>query len=171
MTTPPPLSGLPDLGFLGAVPYHLSYATADLGRAMTVFGALFGLTWTSIEDDVAPGLGPADTTGWACRRTVSVGGPLPVELQEGSPGSVWHTEAEAELHHLAYWVADLPGAVARLQAEGWAVELTLPGPGGDPTEFAYVTRPGWPRLELVAAHRAAAFLERTGQPPRPEVSR
>lgn len=150
----------PDLGHLGAVPYHLSFAARDLEEAMDAFGALMGLRWSPVMDDMAPGLGPCDTTGWACRRVVSAGGPLHVELSEGSPGSTWHTDARSELHHLAYWCDDLEGAVDALVADGWSMDLTLLDDAGRPTEFAYVTREGWPRLELVDAKRTSAFLER-----------
>lgn len=150
---------LPDLGHLGAVPYHVGYATRDLGAAMAAFGPLFDLEWAPPQEGLIDGLGPADTTGWTSKRVVSLDGPVHTELTEGSADSIWATGHLAELHHLAYWCADLAGSVRALQDEGWELELTLPGGGGEATEFAYLARAAWPRLELVDLRRQAAFVE------------
>lgn len=149
---------MPSLGHLGAVPYHISYATRDLEEAMAAFSALFGHAWGPVGEGVIPGLGPVDTAGWTSRRVVSLGGPVHVELSQGSAASIWATEELATLHHLAYWCADLRAAVTQLVDEGWHLELTLPDQAGEPTEFAYVTREDWPRLELVDVARAPAFI-------------
>jgi hypothetical protein len=155
----PTLGHLPAFGRLGAVPYHVSYATADLEAVMASFSDLLGVRWCPIEEGLIPGLGPADTTGWESRRAVTLHGPVHLELSWGSPGSIWATDALAELHHLAYWSTDLPAAVAGLVEDGWELELTLPDAGGAPSEFAYLHLEGWPRLELVDTKRTAAFLE------------
>ena len=71
-----------------------------------------------------------------------------VELLEGQPGSVWHTTALAELHHVAYWVDDIPGTAEALVDDGWAVEVTITGEDARPSLFAYMTKPGEARLEI-----------------------
>lgn len=149
---------LPCFGHLGAVPYHVSYAVRDLDEAMAAVGALFELEWGEMTSGVMPGLGPVDTDGWDTRRVLSLGGPVHTELSEGSGGSIWHTEQLAVFHHFAYWCEDLAGTLAEMETDGWTLELTLLESGA-PREFAYITKPGWPRLELVDVKRAQSFVD------------
>jgi hypothetical protein len=152
---------LADFGVLGSVPYHLSFATRDLDLAMARFTELFDLRWSAVAEGMEPGLGTAaagEAAAWRSRRVISLGGPVHYELSEGSPGSIWHTDALATLHHLAYWTTDLRAAIDGLVADGWERELTLFDDDGGPKEFAYVSKPGWPRLELVDIRRQERFV-------------
>jgi hypothetical protein len=154
--------GLTDFGFVGSIPYHVGYAVRDLDDAMGAFGSLLELSWAPVSEGVDPGGG-----GGTIRWVFSQAGPVHVELFEGGPTTIWHTDRRAELHHLAYWCHDLHGAVESLAAEGWELQLSLfdddgtPGQRGRATEFAYLARPGWPRLELVDSHRIPNFLALT----------
>jgi hypothetical protein len=93
-----------------------------------------------------------------------MGGPMRVELLEGGPGSVWETDQQAVLHHVAYWVDDIAATVTRLQADGWTLEVTTDSGDGDfrPSMFAYVTKPGNARMEITDAARRDSTLERLG---------
>jgi hypothetical protein len=92
----------------------------------------------------------------------SLGGPMRVELLEGEPRSVWETSEVAALHHLAYWVDDLTGTIDRLRADGWTVEITIADPAGEPSLFAYLSKPGHARIELTDSSGRADTLERLG---------
>lgn len=151
-----------EFGLIGSVPYHLSFATRDLEEARVAFTALFDLQWSPVLETMEPGLGLQDGTrfeGWAARRITSLGGPVHYEISEGSEGSIWHTDQLATLHHLAYWCEDLRATMRQLQDDGWTVETTLLDEEGEPREFAYVSKPSWPRLELVDVMRQERFVE------------
>jgi hypothetical protein len=147
---------------LGRVPYHLGIATRDIGASMEDVGTLFGVSWTPIAESVEPGLvGPAGPVPWTCRRVHSLGGPFHLELLEGSDDSVWATDGLAGAHHVAYWSDDVAGEIDALATEGWELEATLRDDEGRAKEFAYLSRPGDIRIELVASHRRATYLALT----------
>ncbi len=132
---------------------------------MAAVGSQFGLQWADVIDgNTVPQLySPAGPVPNRLRRvTLSMGGPMRIELLEGEDGSVWHTTAVSELHHLAYWVDDVPEYIALLESDGWQVEVTVLGADGRPSMFAYMTKPGNPRIELTDSARRAETLERIG---------
>jgi hypothetical protein len=147
--------------------YHVGVACHRLEAAMDKVGQLFGLTWTPIADETAPNLfnahGPSDA---AARRTHSLGSPVPFELLEGNPGSTWDTPKDVVTHHLAYWSEDVGADVHWLQEAGWTVELVVLDDHGNPTEFAYMVKPGSVRIELVDVRRRPAYLALIGHHPR-----
>jgi len=147
------------------VVYHIGVVTCDLDKGMAAVGAQFGLNWADVVDGTTvPQLhsstGPV--SNGLRRVTLSMGGPMRVELLEGEEGSVWHTNEVSELHHLAYWVDDVPACIALLESDGWQVEVTVLGGDGRPSMFAYMTKPGNPRVELTDASRRIETLERVG---------
>ena len=146
------------------VHYHVGIATRDLDEAMAAVGSLFGLTWAEVMGGVAaPMSGPDGEVDWVLNRVVhSMGGPMRVELLEGGPGSVWATDEPAVLHHVAYWVDDVPATVAVLEADGWSLEVTIATDDGAPSMFAYMTKPGNARVELTEASRRDETLDRLG---------
>jgi catechol 2,3-dioxygenase-like lactoylglutathione lyase family enzyme len=150
---------------IAGVHYHVGIVTRDLDEAMTSVGALFGLTWAKEEPIlVQPALrdrgGPVS---WQSERVVhSMGGPMRVELLQGGPGSVWHTDQPSVLHHVAYWVDDIAATAARLEADGWTLEVTTAGADDRPSMFAYLTKPGNARVEITDASRRDETLERLG---------
>jgi catechol 2,3-dioxygenase-like lactoylglutathione lyase family enzyme len=132
---------------------HVGIVTNDLDAAMASMSGLLGLTFEEpFDGSLAPPFAFGDgTPAPGLRRvTTSLGGPMRVELLEGLPGSVWHTTAPAELHHVAYWVDDVTSAAEALVADGWSVEVTIMGADSRPTEFAYLTKPGEARVEVTA---------------------
>jgi hypothetical protein len=149
-----------DLGPLGRAPYHLGVTTCALAAGTACLGELFGVSWTAAA--TVPGrplATPRGTVDWSCRRVHSLGTGLQLEVLEGSPGSTWATLAVAQLHHLAYWSDDLGADVAALIAAGWALEVTFAdGPG--PSGFAYLSKAGSTRIELVDRSGRNAYLMR-----------
>jgi glyoxalase/bleomycin resistance protein/dioxygenase superfamily protein len=133
---------------LHRVPYHLGIATCDLDRARTDLGELFGVAWSptrTVEGELTTVGAYAGPT----RRLHSLGGPMRVEVIEGTRESVWATDRVAELHHYAYWSADVATDVAVLEALGWRVEMATVDDDGRPSVFAYLVKPGHIRVELL----------------------
>jgi hypothetical protein len=144
--------------------YHVGIACQQLEAAMESLGEPFGVRWTPVADDSVPNLfGPKGPSDGVVRRTHSIGSPVPLELLEGGPGSTWATSKVAITHHLAYWSRDVGADVRSLQADGWTVELAVLDSDGQPTEFAYVVKPGSVRIELVDQRRRPAYLALTDQ--------
>lgn len=141
-------------------PYHVGVVTRSVEEAMPALSGVFDLQWSRIREGAEPGLsspdGPLD---WSARVAHSLGGPMHIELLQGSPGSVWETEALAELHHFAFWCDDVAGDVARLQDDGWSIELTFYEDDGRVRNVAYLRKPEEPRVELVDSVRRDAYLE------------
>ena len=130
---------------------HVGIVTSDLDAAMASVGGMLGLMW---EEPFDGSLAPPFTAGDGAptpglrRTTTSLGGPMRIELLEGQPGSVWHTTALAELHHVAYWVDDVTGTAERMIDDGWSVEVTIMDDDSRPSLFAYMTKPGEARMEI-----------------------
>jgi hypothetical protein len=136
---------------------HVGIVTCDLEAAMVSVGGMLGLTWEEpFDGSLAPPFvtGDGTPTPGLRRVTTSLGGPMRVELLEGQLGSVWHTTALAELHHVAYWVEDVTGTAEALVDDGWSVEVTIMGDDSRPSAFAYMTKPGEARMEVTAAPSA-----------------
>jgi hypothetical protein len=144
--------------------YHVGMACHRLETAMEQIGASFDVSWTAVAVDSRPNLfTPAGPCSWTARRCHSIGSAVPFELLEGSPGSTWDTAKVVSTHHVAYWSADVGMDVRGLEAEGWAVEINIVDDAGNPTDFAYLTKPGCVRVELVDAQWRPAYLALTGQ--------
>ncbi len=96
------------------------------------------------------------------RRMHSLGGPMRVELIEGTAESVWATTRIAELHHYAYWSADVASDVQALVSLGWQVEMSTVDSEGRPTVFAYLVKPGHIRIEFLADSQRPAYEDVVG---------
>ena len=133
---------------LHRVPYHLGLATCDLERARDELGVLFGVTWSPLRT-VEGELTTVGAYAGPTRRLHSLGGPMRFELIEGTAESVWATTQVAELHHYAFWSADVAADVAELEGMGWQIEMATVDDEGRPTVFAYLVKPGHNRIELL----------------------
>jgi hypothetical protein len=141
---------------LHRIPYHLGIATCDLERARAHLGDVFGVEWSPIRTTE----GELTTVGayaGPTRRLHSLGGPMRVELIEGTAESVWATDQIAALHHYAYFSADVGADVAALVALGWEVEMATVDDDGRPSVFAYVVKPGHIRVELLDDGQRLAY--------------
>jgi hypothetical protein len=146
---------------LNRVPYHLGIATCDLERARVELGELFGITWSPTRTVE----GELPTTGayaGPTRRMHSLGGPMRLEVIEGTAGSVWATSHVGELHHYAYWSANVASDVQELVALGWRIEMATVDSEGCPTLFAYLVKPGHIRVEFLADSQRPAYEEVVG---------
>ena len=133
---------------MDSAPFHIGIVTDDLGASMGQLAAALGVSWTT------PGSGGKLFRGVVGRpqpqpvSCISHEGPVHIDLIKGEPGTIWEATGP-RLHHFAYWTDDLEGDVARLVKEGWRLELTMPGSGGEPTVFAYLIRDDGFRIELI----------------------
>jgi hypothetical protein len=118
--------------------YHVSMIVEDLDLAMEDFAADFGLSWRPVQ-----GAGP--------KVTCSVEARPALELIEVS-GDDWRASGAAStLHHLGFWVDDLPLATDRLIQSGWVLIETRPAADGTPANIAYLRSPYGLLVELVDA--------------------
>ncbi|MCU1429959.1 MAG: hypothetical protein JWL83_3959 [Actinomycetia bacterium] len=141
------------------VPYHIGLVTTSLEAAQASLFALFDVEWTPVQ--LAEELEFFGSEGHVrcTARTVHSTGPVPLrfEVVEGGPGTVWHTDRELELHHLAYWSPDVAADVGALTHDGWSLELTALDDHGRPSVFAYMRKPDLPRIEVVSLERHARY--------------
>jgi hypothetical protein len=145
--------------------YHVGIACRELEPAMEQIGKLFSVKWALPASGDAPNLfTPGGAVSWSARKTMSVDSRVPIELLEGSTGSTWDTGNLAVTHHAAYWSADVRADIAELESEGWSTELTMLDTDGNPMEFAYMSKPGLTRIELVGLQRLPAYLALREQP-------
>lgn len=137
--------------------FHTGVLTPDLDAAMAFYSRTLGLTFAEPQQlSDFPVWTPA--TGLVHvedRFTYSIDGPMHLELQCGTPGSIFDP-ALSRGDHIGFWVSDLPRSVADLTAGGWK----LTGAGGRPEDgygpFAY--------LEPVAGGMAIELVSDALQP-------
>jgi hypothetical protein len=146
---------------LHRIPYHLGIATCALERARTQLGELFGVAWSPIRT-VEGELTTVGAYAGPTRRLHSLGGPMRLEVIEGTPESVWATTRVAELHHYAYWSADVAADARELVAMGWHIEMATVDNEGRPTVFAYLVKPGHIRVELLDDGQRSGYEEVVG---------
>lgn len=130
------------------VPFHIGICTNDLDSSMRDLSAALGVRW---RPPATPPGSVYDVQGVAQPRptsTVSLGGPLGIDLMQGQPGTVWDVDVP-RLHHFAYWTDDLRGDIDRMAEHGWKLEMTIPDENGEPSVFAYLVRADGFRLELI----------------------
>jgi hypothetical protein len=150
----------PDLGPLRRIPYHIGFAARRFERGIEVLTDLFGFEWEPPSRAEALEFATPDGPVQVEASTAhSRGGPMRAEV---CTGTFWPTNADVELHHFAYWSADVGADAADLQGRGWTVEACALDAEGRPTQFAYLTKPDHPRIELVALSRLPAYRQRVG---------
>ena len=132
-------------------------------NARDQLGALLGVGWSPVRT-VEGHLNTVGAYAGPTRRLHSLGGPMRMELIEGTPASVWGTTEVAALHHYAYYSADVASDVDGLVGAGWEVEMATVDEHGCPTVFAYLVKPGHIRVELVDRSLHADYEAVVGVP-------
>jgi glyoxalase/bleomycin resistance protein/dioxygenase superfamily protein len=149
-----------DPGRLRRIPYHVGFAARRFERGLEVLTDLFGFEWGPVvRAEALEFVTPDGPVQVEAATTHSRGGPMRVEV---CAGTFWPTTADVEFHHFGYWSADVGADAADLERRGWTVEACAVDADGRPTEFAYLTKPGHPRIELVDLDRLPAYRERVG---------
>lgn len=144
---------------MDAVPFHIGITTDDLEVSRAALASALGVSWSQVgggDSDMPLVGGGSQPRPISC---VSREGPIHLDLIQGAPGTIWDTGAPA-IHHFAYWTDDLVADVQRLAGEGWRMEMTFPGPAGEPTVFAYLVREDGFRLELIDRTGRDNFMAR-----------
>ena len=128
--------------------FHTGIVVDDLAGAQRAFGETFGLTWRSggadvrlITDDGARTVPSA--------YALSCEGPHHIELVQAVEGTLWTSTTPGELHHLGWWVDDVPGTIERLRAAGATHLGTIAMTDDAPPMCAYLRLPDGPCVEVV----------------------
>lgn len=132
----------------GAAFYKTCFVVPDLAAAANRWSAGFGFSWLKVgPTDLVYDLGgvPSAVTS---RALITRDRPR-IHLIEEVPGTPWMSSASGAAHHVAYWVPDLPDAVAQLTSLGFVVECSDSVPAG-PQQWAYLIDPLGVRVEVLA---------------------
>ena len=126
--------------------YHLGLVVPDVGEAAARYSAVAGYQWTR---PVEVPLAVTTQTGEyeaLLKIVFSMQAPH-LELIQEVPDTIWTASPNAAIHHLGYWVDDLPGAAGQLEKEGYRQDAR---PTGETLSmFAYYLDPAGVRIELV----------------------
>ena len=140
-------------------PFHIGIATPWIDESMAHLADLLGLRFVALPRPPGHHDTPTGPTKPAPRVVYSAAGPLHLELLESAQDTVYAPELGVHLHHVGYWVDDLSGAIADAEQSGWHWEVTMMDDDGRPSTFAYLTRPGQTRIELVDRANRDALME------------
>jgi hypothetical protein len=134
--------------------FHTGFVVPDLAAAMTQLSAVFGVTWTDVEDREMPVLGPDGPRVVTLRFVYSQGGAPRLELLEPVPGTVWQEPGGlSAAHHVGVWCDDFAATSRKLVAQGFPRVMTFDDGSGEAVRFAYHRLPSGPLVELVDATR------------------
>jgi Glyoxalase/Bleomycin resistance protein/Dioxygenase superfamily len=128
--------------------FHVGVVVEDLAAAMEELQRTLGLEFNEPHESTY-----GDSHIRVC---YSLQGPPYVELIEGEPGSMWSTSGGPRADHVGYFVDDLEGARAQLEAAGMPVDIDGMAFGG---RFTYHRmRHTGMRIELIDAARREALI-------------
>lgn len=143
------------------VMFHTGMIVNDLETSMRQFSAAFGFTWAEPQRVVADLRGPKGIKRREAVGTYSLEGPHHIELVQQIDAAVWHDVTGGPLvHHIGFWVDDLAGEVARLEALGFRPEVSGVAADGGPGDFVYIHN-----------HLGGLWLELVDSAMRPGVER
>jgi Glyoxalase/Bleomycin resistance protein/Dioxygenase superfamily len=132
--------------------YHVGIVVDDPAAIMAELTSVLGYEWADqIGGTVTVSLPDGDRQV-EMRTWYSKTAPR-LEVVQSHPGTVW-TRASSGLHHVGYWVDDVPAIIAALEQRGYAFEAAGRLPDGPPY-WAYLRAPAGggaagPRLEIVS---------------------
>ena len=139
--------------------YHTGFVVADIEQAQAEFSALFGVTWTAVEERQMPVVTPEGPRVAALRFAYSQGGTPRIELLEPVPGTAWevpeHSFGSGAAHHIGVWTADFADTSDDLVAAGFPRVLTFDDGSGRAARFAYHRLPSGAVVELIDDTRRA----------------
>ncbi|MBB2747121.1 UNVERIFIED_ORG: catechol 2,3-dioxygenase-like lactoylglutathione lyase family enzyme [Microbispora rosea subsp. rosea] len=140
--------------------YHTGFVVPSIEEAMKEFTAVFGVSWTGIEEREMPVLTPGGPVRAKMRFVYSQGGSPRLELLEPVPGTIWEQPVQPEggpssAHHIGVWADDFQKTSAELEAAGCPRMLTYDDGSGKAVRFAYHRLPNGAIVELIDATRRA----------------
>jgi catechol 2,3-dioxygenase-like lactoylglutathione lyase family enzyme len=89
--------------------WHIGIAVPDLEKGKKELGEVFGLRWRPARVrklTLADAAGRPDEV--ECHVVFSLGGPFAVEVWQAIPGTPLDVPEAGGVHHIGYWVDDLP---------------------------------------------------------------
>jgi catechol 2,3-dioxygenase-like lactoylglutathione lyase family enzyme len=132
---------------LGAF-FHVGVIVEDLEAAISELSRTLGLEFNEPHESAY-----GDSRIRVC---YSLQGPPYVELIQGEPGGMWSTSGGPKADHVGYFVDDLEGVRAQLEADGLPVDIDGVAFGG---RFTYHRmRTTGMRVELIDAARREPLL-------------
>ncbi|EHK82471.1 hypothetical protein SZMC14600_20344 [Saccharomonospora azurea SZMC 14600] len=137
--------------------YHTGFVVPDIDAARAELTAVFGVTWTAVEQRVMPVLTPDGPRSVELRFAYSQGGSPRLELLEPVPGTIWETPSSTfgpgGAHHVGVWAEDFAETSDKLVAGGFPRVLTFDDGSGRAVRFAYHRLPSGALVEIVDATR------------------
>lgn len=137
--------------------YHVGIVSDDPAATMAWLTGVLGCAWGEPLSGVITAALPGGDTTIEMRTWYSTTTPR-LEVVQSHPGTVW-SPADSGLHHMGYWVDDVPATITALQARGYEFEAAGKRPDGVPY-WAYLhgpaergpagAGPAVPRLEIVS---------------------
>ncbi|MEZ0052342.1 catechol 2,3-dioxygenase-like lactoylglutathione lyase family enzyme [Mycobacterium sp. MAA66] len=126
--------------------YHMGLVVPDLDSAIAEMTAAGAYSWTKPVEATLKITTDDGDIDMPFRFVYSIEAPH-LELISAVPGTIWSARADGAAHHLGYWVDDLHGVAARLEAAGFRCEAR---PAGDQlSSFAYYVSQSGVRIEIV----------------------
>lgn len=126
--------------------FHVGFVVPRIEEAMDQFGEALGLRWRPVFE----GMFQSGDRRFPVRSVYTIEGPPAVELLEAVPGTVLDSQrGGVEFHHLGWWVDDLAGEAAHLEAQGWPIEGGMVGRDGAPRRVAMHRSPWEFCIELL----------------------
>ena len=139
--------------------FHVGLIVPKLEPALEELTEVLGLTWRDTFDGESPMRNADGSERIADLRFADPQQAPYLEVIEAIPDSPWALSAEgSNLHHLGFFVDDVPAEAAVVAASFCPIEICGLGPQGEhPVSFTYHQRGGL-RIELVdSAVRAFMF--------------
>ncbi|MGB8402975.1 MAG: VOC family protein [Mycobacterium sp.] len=126
--------------------YHVGLVVPDLDSAITEMTAAGAYSWTKPVEATLKITTDDGDIDMPFRFVYSIEAPH-LELISAVPGTIWTARADGAAHHLGYWVDDLHGTAARLEAAGFRCEARPASP--QLSSFAYYISQSGVRIEIV----------------------
>jgi catechol 2,3-dioxygenase-like lactoylglutathione lyase family enzyme len=138
---------------------HIGIAVPDLAAACADLTAALGVSWAPVAEQPVSARSADEELHVLVSVTWSREGPPYLELLHAADGTPWASGGVRRLHHVGYWVDDVPTAATRLADTGLVSEIAGVDPEGmSPFDFAYYLQDGL-RLEILDRRRER-LLER-----------
>jgi hypothetical protein len=129
--------------------YHTGVVVPALDEAMSDATTQGGYRWmVPLAVDLPVWMAVGGCAEVALRFAYSLDAPH-LEFVQEIPDTPWAWVPGRAVHHLGYWVDDLPGASARLAAAGRPVEVCGGSDPANPTQFTYHVGADGIRFELI----------------------
>jgi hypothetical protein len=129
--------------------YHTGVVVPRLDEAMADATEFGGYRWmVPLAVDMPVWTETGGVVEVSLRFAYSIDAPH-LEFVQEIAGTPWAWVPGRAVHHLGYWVDDLPGASAALVAQGRPVEVCGGNDPENPTQFTYQVGADGIRIELI----------------------